>query len=91
MTDPRSGGSFLNFTLHSESPSGKTRMYTVEARRDQTFLGTVSYYNQWRKYTFAPASDTAFDAGCLREIAAFCEAETSKQRARARTLKQEQV
>lgn len=75
--------SFLNFALHGDSPSGKTRIYTVEAKRDQTFLGSVAYYNHWRKYTFNPAPDTSFDAGCLREIAAFCEAETSKQRAHA--------
>jgi len=34
-------------------------------------LGEVRWYAPWRRYVFAPASATVFDAGCLAEIRTF--------------------
>lgn len=76
--------SFLKFQMVTESPSGKTRTYHVTSAKSATWLGSIAYYNQWRKYVWMPPqSDIVLDAGCLREIADFCAAETNRQRALA--------
>lgn len=72
--------SFLKFEYEGKTLSGKTKQWRV-ANRGGSFLGTVSWYAPWRKYCFEPLESLVFDAGCLREIAAFCELETREQRA----------
>jgi hypothetical protein len=73
--------SFLKFQMITESPSGKTRTFHVTSTKGGTWLGSVAYYNQWRKYVFMPSpNDLVFDAQCLREIAEFCATETARQR-----------
>ena len=75
---------YLRFQMITESPSGKTRTFHVTSANTGTWLGSVSYYNQWRKYVFTPPhGDMVFDAVCLREIADFCQTETNRQRALA--------
>jgi hypothetical protein len=65
----------------TESPSGKTRTFHVTSAKGGTWLGSIAYYNHWRKYVWMPpTSDVVLDAGCLREIADFCATETQRQR-----------
>lgn len=34
-------------------------------------LGIISWYPQWRRYTFSPAFPTVWDSGCLQAIEIF--------------------
>jgi hypothetical protein len=58
----------------------KTRCWEVTVIASDGVLGTVSFWGAWRKYVFKPASQTLYDASCLREIAEFTESETKKWR-----------
>lgn len=48
--------------------SGKTNFYTVQTKSGEP-LGTISYFPNWRKYTFAPVANTVYDVKCLCDIA----------------------
>ncbi len=71
--------SYLNFVYVGRSPSGKTSQYRVSGSND-VYLGLISWYGAWRKYVFYPG-DGLFDPSCLRELADFCETETTKHKA----------
>jgi hypothetical protein len=60
-------------------PSRKTQVWEV-ASHDWALLGMVKWYSRWRCYSFYPVRDTIYNAGCLRDIAAFCERETIARR-----------
>jgi hypothetical protein len=72
--------SYLQFEQIGRSASGKTRIVAVRTRDGARPLGVLEWYGPWRKYTFAPRGDTVFDASCLQDIAAHCEAMTVEHR-----------
>lgn len=57
-----------------------TRIYYVYALNGKVTLGTVSFRPRWRKYVFAPDSNTVFDSACLYDIATFLAKETQDWR-----------
>lgn len=69
--------SYISFVDDSQ-PDRKTKLFRVENKMFACVIGWVKFNPQWRKYVFFPAESTLFDAGCLREIADFTEAETKK-------------
>lgn len=77
---------WIHFDL--QAPDGrKTQRWIVWSGKEGfegSELGQVKFYPQWRKYSFFPASQTLFEADCLRDIATFCEDETKKWRAAPR-------
>lgn len=68
--------------VEGTSPSGKTAIYSVSAKDGGATLGAVRWYAPWRKYAFFPRPETLYEQDCLRDIAAFCEAETRAHRER---------
>ena len=68
--------SYLIFQEPAPSASGKTKVW--EVRNAGQGLGQIRWMAQWRRYWFVPNAGTGFDAGCLREIAIYCEAETCR-------------
>ena len=61
----------------------KTRVWNIYTQKEDfegQNLGEIKFYPQWRKYAFFPARQTLFEQDCLREIATFCEAETTRWR-----------
>ena len=49
----------------------KTAVYDVLNRRTGDMLGYISWYPQWRQYTFTPDLMTLFIVGCLEEVSIF--------------------
>ena len=47
-------------------------------------LGRVQWWGRWRKYAFFPLGGTLYEPTCLRDIAAFIEAQMAERKA-ART------
>jgi len=45
-------------------------------------LGEVRWWGPWRQYTFQPRGGTTYERRCLRDIADFCEEQTTAHRAR---------
>jgi hypothetical protein len=64
---------YLRFDDLGSSASGKTRIWRVQNAITMSELGCIVWQAGWRRYVFCPRSSTVYDAGCLREIAAFIE------------------
>ncbi len=71
---------WIEFKFSHNSESGKTKVWQVIAEDGYVVLGGISWFARWRKYTFMPYAGTVFEQDCLRDIAAFCEAETKKHK-----------
>jgi hypothetical protein len=54
-----------------------TKRWQVLAIQGETELGIVSWYSGWRRYCFFPNPQTLYEQDCLRDIATFCEEETT--------------
>lgn len=54
--------------------TGKTKRILVRAKTGGTIIGNVSWYSRWRRYIFAPAPTTIFDAACMEEITSYLDA-----------------
>lgn len=76
-----SAESYVRF--EETDPAPKTRRWTVWGRDNGALLGWVKWFGRWRCYTFWPAQDTTFNAGCLQDVAAFCLNETARHKYRA--------
>jgi hypothetical protein len=83
---PDTKSKFLEFKLVGESSSGKTLIWDV-LNTGYNWLGRVTWFPQWRKYTFETVSMTVLDPICLRDIADFCEAATEEHRSKANNKK----
>jgi hypothetical protein len=58
----------------------KTPIWSVHTEGSFT-LGRVLWRSQWRQFVYLPYEETILAADCLREIADFCETQTSQRRA----------
>lgn len=73
-----------------ELPKGKgvTRAWRIETVEGGDNLGTVKWWPAWRKYAFFPEPGKLFEPDCLRDLADFCETQTTARKAeRAEELK----
>lgn len=57
----------------------KTKVWSVWNASTSVALGRIGWYPHWRRYVFNPASDTLYDASCLKEVVEFIEAEMAKR------------
>ena len=51
--------------------TGKTTIWGVLTKGDDTKLGEVRWFGRWRTYAFFPQSDTVYEPTCLGDIATF--------------------
>ena len=78
---------YIDFSRSRPSKSGKTRIWRVLAFHglqldDPYSLGEIKWCGAWRRYAFAPLSNTIYEQDCMRKIADFCEDQTKKLRAK---------
>ncbi len=59
------------------NPKRKTHTWIVRSGDGRDYLGRVEFWPHWRRYVFAPYADAVFDATCLIEVAAYCDAATA--------------
>lgn len=59
-------------------PHPKTRVWTVFAIENESPLGVIKWFGRRRCYAFFPETQTVFERKCLRDIADFCEAQTTE-------------
>ena len=64
----------------AKSPTGKTKIWRVMDPREEYEIGQIKWYGAWRCYAFEPFAYTIYEKDCLRFIADFCEAESTKAR-----------
>ena len=70
---------FLTFTFKQMTDSGKTAVWSVTNTLSGMLLGSVKWRGAWKKYVFETTTTaTAFDSGCLREIAGFLDDRTEQ-------------
>jgi len=50
---------------------GKTKRFEVISKKHGYSLGRISWYPQWRCYTFSPAYPTTWNTDCLEDIQIF--------------------
>jgi hypothetical protein len=70
---------WVEFRLDACQPP-KTQRWEVVAKDGGEVLGTVKWWGAWRKYTFHPLAATLYEPTCLRDIAAFCEEQTTARK-----------
>jgi hypothetical protein len=71
---------YIRFVGPRYTPSGKTRIWSVIATRNDALLGEIRYYGRWRQYAFFPEPNTIFNPDCMDEVSKFCREETTRQR-----------
>ena len=59
------------------SANATTHKFSVYSKFNGSYLGYIKYFAQWRKFVFFPGSSSMFDCLCMREIAEFCETQTT--------------
>lgn len=69
--------SWIRFDESDSSPSGKTKTWKIRSKDTDFTVGVVSWYSHWRKYAFTPSGNSVFEQDCLREIADFCDTQTT--------------
>lgn len=70
---------FLIFIL--TELSGKTVVYKVFTRSDNSLLGTIKWYSSWRQYCFFPLKHYVWNSVCLFDLYKFlCELKESRKR-----------
>jgi len=62
------------------SKTGKTKVWKVMEPREEYEIGYIKWYGAWRCYVFEPLAHTVYEKDCLRFIADFCEAQSTKAR-----------
>lgn len=63
---------WLEFKLLERPADRKTDIYEVWNKEFGSFLGRVSWYAPWRKYSFFPTGkNLVFESDCLTDIANF--------------------
>lgn len=50
---------------------GKTKKFHIISKSSGFILGLISWYPQWRCYTFSAAYPTTWNIGCLKDIQDF--------------------
>lgn len=76
--------SFVEFKLLPQEAGKKTRVWFVMTVGGVDTLGQIRWYAPWRCYSFMPYAETIYEKKCLRDIAQFCDDETTKHRASAK-------
>jgi len=77
-------------SFHLIFDTGKTKIWEVMSKEQESILGVIKWYGPWRRYSFFPQSDTRFEKTCLWDIADFCDEETKKHfEARKKAKKEE--
>ncbi len=64
----------------------KTNKYEV-CTKDNTMLGTVTWFSRWRKYAFNPLAYTVYEETCMGEISQFIVEETKTHMAAVKQAK----
>lgn len=71
---------YLKFQLQAPLSGRKLPTWRVSSAVNGEHLGTVKWRGGWRRYVFEPRDDctTAYDAGCLKELASFLQFQTGE-------------
>lgn len=78
--DKRVEGKLLNFDDKGRvTKIAKTHKFAVINQYNGSLIGYVKFYAHWRQYTFFPLN-CILNKDCLREIAEYCEEQTSAYR-----------
>ncbi len=71
---------YIRFDARSPMPGHATVKYDCRNIRHGSWLGVVAFSGAWRQYVFQSTPSCECSAGCLRDIAEFCEALTADWR-----------
>ena len=74
--------SYLRFEITEREGRKTDRWWVFPIAINSNPLGMVAWYSPWRRYAFGPVDGIApvFDSNCLKEIAAFIDAEMAKRK-----------
>jgi hypothetical protein len=70
----------LHLYIELEHNTGKTKIWKIYSRHDNTCLGQVRWHPGWRTYVFWPNPLTIFSFDCLQELSVFMEDEVTKRK-----------
>jgi hypothetical protein len=72
--------SYILFDKQPRQPNRKTDWWIIRASRDNSPLGRVFFFLQWRKFAFEGITGYVFDADCLQEITDFVKEQNEKRK-----------
>lgn len=84
-------GTWISFRVAGRSDSKRTTIWRVSPMGEEGGIGEVRWYAPWRRYCFMPHPSTVFEQKCLREIATFCEDQTTAHRSALSAARPEEV
>lgn len=64
-------GKFMELTRHDSALSATGKPWWTVRARDGTALGTIDWFEDWRKYVFNPNEGTCYDSLCMGELERF--------------------
>ena len=82
--------SYLVFVLQESDGKRLTDRWHVANRNNASQLGLVTWHAPWRRFTYQPSGPQVLDAMCMREIAGFCEDQTSRQQRLAKARREQE-
>lgn len=78
---------WIDIVPGAQLPGRKTKRWMVIAKHGRETLGFIEWYSPWRQYCFFPKTGTLYERQCLRDIADFCDTETTAHFRAARAEK----
>ena len=70
---------FIEFNFFTMSSSGKTKVWEIISKVDDSVLGYIKWYANWRQYCFYPEGNTVFNKECLIDIHEFITQEMQRR------------
>ena len=64
-------GKHLRFEDKGFTKSGKTHIYHIFSAFDDTYLGEISWFSQWRQYIYDPVAHVIWSHECLLELSQY--------------------
>ena len=71
---------WIYFEHYPPKPGCKTSLWIVKVKANNTVLGFIRWFGQWRGYAFFPCNATVFEEECLRGIGNFVERVTKEHK-----------
>lgn len=66
---------------------GKTKLFFVFAKNDNSLIGQVKWYAPWRQYGFFPGPGTVYERQCLLDITRFIQNLMNERKLQRKLLK----
>lgn len=72
---------YITFEDIGTTPTGKTRIWNIWSKTDDSLIGQIRWHGAWKRYCFFTGEASIFEQDCLRHISEFIVERTNEHRA----------